>query len=68
MSPGPCKTEMFPKNKLSTSLSIPTVKYLSSLPKKGPSGKFFWFMNKINIIPELSHIDWSNPNYFKKNK
>ena len=68
MSPGPCKTEMFPQNKLSTSLSMPTVKYLSSLPKKGPSGKFFWFMNKINIIPELSHIDWSNPNYFKKNK
>ena len=66
MSPGPCKTEMFPKNKLSTSLSMPTVKYLSSLPKKGPSGKFFWFMNKINIIPELSHIEWSNPNYFKK--
>lgn len=66
MSPGPCKTEMFPKNKLSTSLSMPTVKYLSSLSKTGPSGKFFWFMKKIEIIPDLSHIDWSNPNYFKK--
>ena len=61
MSPGPCKTAMFPNNKLSTSLSIPTVKYLSSIPSNGPSGKFFWFMKKIDIIPDLSHIDWSNP-------
>ena len=66
MSPGPCKTEMFPKNKLSTSLSLPTIKYLASLSKNGPSGKFFWFMNEIKIISDLSHIDWSNPNYFKK--
>ena len=66
MSPGPCKTEMFPQNKLSTSLSMPTVKYLSSLPENGSSGNFFWFMNKINIIPNLSYIDWSDPNYFKK--
>jgi 3-oxoacyl-[acyl-carrier protein] reductase len=66
MSPGPCKTAMFPKNKLSTSLSIPTVKYLSSISKKGPSGKFFWFMKKIDIIPDLSHIDWSNPNFVIK--
>ena len=66
MSPGPCKTEMFPKNKLSTKLSIPTVKYLSSLPKNGPSGEFYWFMKKINIIPDLSYINWSNPNFFKK--
>lgn len=68
MSPGPCKTEMFPKNKLSTKLSLPTVKYLSSLPKNGPSGEFYWFMKKINIIPDLSYINWSNPNFFKKNE
>ena len=66
MSPGPCKTEMFPKNKLSTKLSIPTVKYLSSLSNNGPSGEFFWFMKKINIISDLSYIDWSNPNFFKR--
>ena len=66
MSPGPCKTEMFPKNKLSTKLSLPTVKYLSSLPKNGPSGEFYWFMKKINIIPDLSYINWSNPNFLKK--
>ena len=66
MSPGPCKTEMFPKNKLSTKLSIPTVKYLSSLSNNGPSGEFFWFMKKINIISDLSYIDWSNPNFFRR--
>ena len=63
MSPGPCKTAMFPKNKLSTSLSIPTIKYLSSLPNNGPSGEFFWFMKKIDIIPDFSHIKWDNPNF-----
>ena len=63
MSPGPCKTAMFPKNKLSTSFSMPTIKYLSSLPSNGPSGNFFWFMKKIDVIPDLSHIEWSNPNF-----
>jgi len=66
MSPGPCKTRMFPKNKLSTKLSLPTIEYLSSLPTDGPSGKFFWFMNEINIFPDLSHIDWKKPRSLKK--
>ena len=66
VSPGPCKTRMFPKNKLSTSLSIPTIKYLSSLPVNGPSGKFFWFMKDIEIFPNLSHINWSKPQVLKK--
>jgi len=61
MSPGPCKTSMFPNNKLSTQLSIPTIKYLASLSSKGPSGKFFWFMNEIDIFPNLKHINWSKP-------
>ncbi len=61
MSPGPCKTKMFPKNKLSTELSLPTVEYLSSLDAKGPSGKFFWFLNEIDIFPNLKHINWSKP-------
>ena len=59
MSPGPCKTPMFPKNKLSTKLSIPTIKYLASLGPKGPTGKFFWFMNEIDIFPNLKHINWN---------
>jgi len=66
VSPGPCKTQMFPKNTLSTLLSIPTIKYLSSLPINGPSGKFFWFMNDIEIFPDLSHINWSKPQTLKK--
>jgi NAD(P)-dependent dehydrogenase (short-subunit alcohol dehydrogenase family) len=60
MSPGPIKTEMFPKNKLSTYLAIPTVEYLSTLKESGPSGKFFYFMKKIKIIPEF------NKNFWKK--
>ena len=65
MSPGPCKTRMFPKNKLSTKLSLPTIKYLASLGPKGPSGKFFWFLNEIEIFPNLKHINWSKPKKLK---
>ena len=65
MSPGPCKTKMFPKNKLSTKLSLPTIEYLSSLDSKGPNGKFFWFLNEIEIFPNLSHINWSKPKKLK---
>ena len=52
---------MFPGNKLSTKLSIPTIKYLASLSSKGPTGKFFWFMNEIDIFPNLKHINWGKP-------
>ena len=60
LSPGPIKTKMFPKNKLSPQLCMPTLKYLCSLSKKGPSGKFFWFMQKIKIIPNIN-INWGIP-------
>lgn len=66
MSPGPCKTSMFPKNKLSTKLCLPTIDYLTSLNSRGPTGKFFWFLNEINIFPDLSKIDWSKPQKLKK--
>ena len=65
MSPGPCKTFMFPKNKLSTKLSLPTIKYLASLNSNGPSGKFFWFLNEIDIFPNLKHINWGKPKKLK---
>ncbi len=65
MSPGPCKTPMFPKNSLSTNLSLPTIKYLASLDSKGPSGKFFWFLNEIDIFPNLKHINWNKPKKLK---
>ena len=61
MSPGPCKTEMFPENKLSTKLSLPTIEYLATLPKSGPTGEFFWFMKKINIFSNLNNINWGKP-------
>lgn len=60
LSPGPIKTNMFPKNKLSPKLCMPTLEYLCSLSKKGPSGKFFWFMRKIEIIPKIN-IKWGLP-------
>ena len=66
MSPGPCKTPMFPKNKLSTKFCLPTIDYLTSLNSKGPTGKFFWFLNEISIFPDLSKIDWSKPQKLKK--
>ena len=60
LSPGPIKTKMFPKNKLSPNLCLPTIKYLINLKKDGPSGDFFWFKKKINIIPNLK-INWGKP-------
>lgn len=60
LSPGPIKTPMFPKNKLSAKLCIPTLKYLCTLKKNGPSGKFFWFMRQVKIIPTIK-LNWGNP-------
>ena len=60
LSPGPIKTSMFPKNKLSPKLCIPTLKYLCTLKNNGPSGKFFWFMKEVKIIPTIK-LDWGNP-------
>ena len=56
---------MFPLNKLSTNLSLPTIKHLSSLKEDGPSGKFFWFMNEIDVFPYLKDIYWGNPKSYK---
>ena len=61
MSPGPCKTKMFPLNKLSTTLSMPTVEYLLTNSKKENTGNFYWFKKKIIIIPDLSKINWAKP-------
>ena len=60
-SPGPCKTKMFPKNPLSTKLCIPYLYKLSKLSLQGPTGDFFWFSKKINIIPKIN-INWNKPN------
>ena len=66
MSPGPCKTKMFPKNKLSTKLSIPTINYLLTNTKKENTGNFYWFKKKINIFPNLSKINWAKPRINKR--
>ena len=60
-SPGPCKTKMFPKNPLSTKLCIPYLYKLSKLSLQGPTGDFFWFSKKNNIIPKIN-INWKKPN------
>lgn len=57
LSPGAIKTPMFPKNNLSPKLCINTLKYLCSLASNGPSGKFFWFMKEIKILPSIK-INW----------
>ena len=43
MSPGPCKTKMFPKNPLSTKLCLPTIEFLLKNNDKKKSGNFYWF-------------------------
>ena len=60
LSPGPCKTKMFPKNPLSPDLCFSSVKKLIDIGKDGPSGKFFWFKKEIKIIPNLN-INWARP-------
>ncbi len=61
MSPGPCKTKMFPKNKLSTKLSLPTIEYLLTNSQQKNKGNFYWFKKKINIFPNLTNINWAKP-------
>lgn len=61
MSPGPCRTEMFPDAPLAPEAAVPTALYLATLPADGPNGRFFWAMQEVQIMPDLSHIDWSDP-------
>ena len=53
ISPGPCKTKMFPKNKLSPKVSIPTIEKLIKDNKKNLSGGFYFFKRKINVLPDF---------------
>lgn len=68
MSPGPVKSEMAPNAKLSPDICHPTVEYLLTLPKDGPSGKFFWLGYEIPITPDLEGIDWLNGTAVEKFK
>ena len=31
----------------------------------GWDAKFFWFMNEIDVFPNLKHINWGNPKSYK---
>lgn len=53
ISPGPCKTKMFPNNLLSPLKSIPTLEKLISSNPKTPNGEFYFFMKKKNVIPKI---------------
>ena len=63
MSPGPCRTDMFPENPLDPEkAAVPTAMMLAQIPENGPNGKFFWMEKEVPIIIDLSHIDWSDSN------
>ena len=65
MSPGPCRTEMFPENPLDPKVCLPTVKLLATLPINGKNGRFFWMEKEVEIFPDLTSIDWSDPSSYK---
>ena len=62
MSPGPCKTEMFPDNPLDPDAGIPTALMLASESEKLSNGKFFWMEKEVEVFADVSNIDWSDPN------
>ena len=53
MGKGPCKTKMFPSNKLSPKVSIPTIEKLIRDHKNNISGSFYFFKKRINILPDF---------------
>ena len=53
ISPGPCKTNMFPKNKLSPKVSIPTIEKLIKDHKNNLSGSFYFFKRRVNVLPDF---------------
>ena len=56
ISPGPCKTKMFPENPLSPKKSIPTLEKLISSSPKTPTGEFYYFMKKKIVIPNIKFV------------
>lgn len=53
ISPGPCKTKMFPKNKLSPKASIPTIEKLIKDNKNNISGGFYFFKKKMDVLQDF---------------
>jgi len=60
MSPGFLKTDMNPEGTRPPSAAVPTAVELASLPDGGPSGRFFRFQQEMEVIPDLSKLDWKN--------
>lgn len=56
ISPGPCKTKMFPNNPLSPLKSISTLEKVISDNLKVPTGEFYFFMKKKNVIPNIKFV------------
>ena len=52
LSPGPCKTKMFPLNPLSTKVYPLFIQIIKNF-KKGSYWRIFWFSKKIKIIPQI---------------
>ena len=61
MSPGPCRTPMFPENPLDPAVSLPTALKLASNDPSVGTGKFYWMEKEVPVIPDLSHVDWTDP-------
>ena len=59
MSPGFLKTDMNPEGTRSPSAAVPTAVDLASLPDGGPNGRFYRFQQEMEVIPDLSNLDWT---------
>ena len=51
MGPGFLKTDMNPEGTRPANADVPTVRNLASLPDKGPNGRFFRFLEELEVIP-----------------
>lgn len=57
-SPGPIRTEMMPKAKLSPNIAIRGIRYLLEAGNKDFTGKFIWINSILPTAPNLKGIRW----------
>lgn len=60
MSPGPVRSGMSPSATLEPGICLPTLDYLLSIDRHGPTGRFFWLGYEIPLKPDLAGVDWLN--------
>jgi NAD(P)-dependent dehydrogenase (short-subunit alcohol dehydrogenase family) len=58
MSPGFLKTDMNPEGTRPASDAVPTAVLLASLADDGPNGRFYRFEEELEVISDLSSLDW----------